>query len=48
MISVEFQISSETHLRNTNETYGFVGVLASAPKGPDLHGRPWEVQIYKK
>ena len=44
MISVKFQLSSETHLRNINQTYGLIGVLASGPERLDLHRRPWKVQ----
>ena len=48
VISVEFQISSGTHLRNTKESLRLSRVLASGPGRLDLHKNHEEVQNSKK
>ena len=48
VISVEFQISSGTHLRNTKESLRLSRVLASGPGRLDLHKNHEEVQNSRK
>ena len=48
VISVEFQISSGTHLRNTKKSLRLSRVLASGPGRLDLHKKIEEVQNSKK
>ena len=48
VISVKFQISSGTHLRNTKESLRLSRVLAAGPGRLDLHKNHEEVQNSKK
>ena len=48
VISVKFQISSGTHLRNTKESLRLSRVLASGPGRLDLHKNHEDVQNSKK